>query len=354
MSRLRALSVLVALAVLSGCTGAEPTATSPAASQADTSRTSLLTATTAAPATSAAPTQTTALSAEPASTAPAPTERAPASADDADTVPATTAADVDTDDAQDSDPEGEDASDEQDLSRPPGAPSFSTGRTPEWPFTGLIQLWYSADDREPHWFVRYWHWPSTGNADSEVWLPGFETDCLGQTAVVVHGPDGIEVGTTDGTNPSTYWLAWSGGAHPTEQPTEQLTTEASTRASNIEARTEGDLLHLAVGEQSQTYSLREPVRPDGQRWIAQARHDGELLIITVHPAHLPCFSGVTWLSHAPTGELLGCGTSTHVVRFVSPTPTNHDSLVLPDQDALGTYLSCTPPLDFARVTLPSP
>ena len=349
MPRMRALSVLFALAVLGGCTGTEPSATSPAASGTEVAELPTATATTATPATSAPPPTTTPSSTEPATTDAATPESAPMRSEDTDTVPATTAAD--TDDAQDS----EDASEEQDLSGQPRAPSFSTGRAPEWPFTGLIQLWYNADGpQEPHWFVRYWHWPSVGNADSEVWLPGFETDCLGQTAVVVHGPDGIEVGVTDGTNPSTYWLAWDGGAHPTEQPTEQLTTEAATRASNIEIRTEGDLLHLAVGDQSQTYALREPVRPDGQRWITQARHDGEVLIITVHPAHLPCFSGVTWLSHAPTGELLGCGTSTHAVRFVSPTPTTHDNLVLPDPDALGTYLSCTPPLDFERVTLPSP
>ena len=351
MARLRSASILLALAVLGGCTGAEPSDTSAAASGTEVAEAP--SATTAAPAMSAAPTQTTLLSAEPASTAAAPTVSAPADADDADTVPATTAADGDTDAAQDSDPEGQDTSDEQDLSGQPDAPNFRTGRAPEWPFSGLIQLWYSGDS-ESHWFLRYWHWHSTGTVDAEVWLPGFETDCLGQTAVVLHGPDGIEVGTTDGTDPSTYWLTWNGGAHPTQQPTEQLTTEAATRASNIETRTEGDLLHLAVGDQSQTYSLREPVRPDGQRWIAQARHDGDVLIITVHPAHMPCFSGVTWLSHAPTGELLGCGSSTHVVRFVSPTPTNHDNLVLPDGDALGTYLSCAPPLDFERFTLPSP
>ena len=199
----------------------------------------------------------------------------------------------------------------------------------------------------------HWHWPTLGTPDSAVGLPGFDTDCLGQTAVVVHGAEGIEIGVADGTNPSTYWIGWGDTAHKTEQPTEQLISEVATRASNIDARTEGDLLHLAVGEQTQTYILREPVRPDGERWIAQARHDGDVLIITVHPAHLSCFSGVTWLSDARTGELFGCGTSTHVVRFISPIPASHDELVLPDSDAFSTYLACAPPLSFRLVPLPS-
>ncbi|WP_419839673.1 hypothetical protein [Candidatus Poriferisodalis sp.] len=211
---------------------------------------------------------------------------------------------------------------------------------------------FGADD-ESVWRVRYWHWPSTHIDGSEVLLRGFETDCVGQTSVVVHGSDGIEIGVSDGNAQSSYWLAWGETAHATEAPTEELINEAATRASNVEVRTEGDLLHLAIGEQSQTYVLREPVRTDGQRWIAQARHDGDVLVITVHPAHLPCFSGVTWLSDARTGELVGCGASTHVVRFVSPTPPSDYGLVLPDPDAFGTYLdlSCAPPFDIRAVEL---
>lgn len=349
----RAIPMLFALVILFGCTGAERGTPLPTTPGSDTFQEPLPTA-----ATSTRSPSTTPLPAESESAVAGSTENGPAGSEETETDAGTAAPDASIGDAEESSAKSDGAPDGQDVNRQPRAPNFGTGRAPQWPFSGLIQLWLEADMSdpdlsEPRWFIRYWHWPSTGTADSAVWLPGFDTDCLGQTAVAVHGADGIEIGATDGTNPSTYWIPWFDGAQATEQPTEQLTSEVAVRPSNIDARTKGDLLYLTVGEQSQTYALRQHVRPDGQRWIAQARHDGDVLIITVHPRHLPCFSGVTWLSDARNGELLGCGTSTHVVRFISPTPPPHDDLVLPDPKAFGTYLSCAPSLDFSEVDLPS-
>lgn len=344
MARRRALPMLLAVAILGGCTSSGPQGSSHTVPESEASQEALPTVATE---TSSPPPRTTPLPTEPETAAAEPTGSAPAGSEGTETATETTASGDSIDEPEDGAPR------EQDLNRQPREPDFSNDSAPEWPFTGLIQLWYHRYGSDPKWQVRYWHWPTIGTADSAVRLPGFDTNCLGQTAAVVHGIDGMEIGVTDGTNPSTYWIPWGDTAHATEQPTEQLISEVATRASNIEVRTEGDLLHLAVGEQSQTYSLREPVRLDGERWIAQARHDGDVLIITVHPAHLQCLSGVTWLSDATTGELLGCGTSTHVVRFISPTPVSSEELVLPDSDAFGTYLACAPPLNLRAVALPS-
>lgn len=348
-SRRCAAPAAFVLAVLLGCAGAEPSTTSPATPSTGVSQVPHLTVTTTAIAPSTPPAAAVPPSTK-GSTGSESSGSAPAQSQGAETVSEATTRDDDTE-ASDSDTEGT-------LQKPfathlPHPADFKAERTPEWPFSGLIHLRANIWDDKSVWRVYYWHWPSTSADDAAVPLPGFDTDCLGQTAISVHGRDGIEIGVTDGTNPSTHWLRWDNTARATAQPTAQLLAEVARRTSNIEVTTEVDLLHLTVGEQSQTYALRQPVRSNGQRWIVQARHDGDVFIVTVHPAHLPCFSGVTWLSDARTGELLGCGASTHVVRFISPTPPSHDNLVLPDPDAFGTYLSCAPSLDFRAVDLPS-
>lgn len=345
----RAAPTLLALAILGGCTGAEPSPSSPVTTRSGSSQAPIATGT-EVPASS--PTTTTQLPTT--ISAPIPSDDEAGEPETAETAPATTTPPNVSDGAADSSTDAEDTPEERDVPRYPREPRFGTHRAPEWPFSGLVQLWYDSNwSSESHWYLRYWHWPATGTFDSAVRLPGFDTDCLGQAAAVLHDSAGIEIGIAGGTNPVTYRIPWDDGARTTAQPTERFTTEVSARPSNIEARTEGDLLHLAVGEQSATYALRQPDRPDGEWWIAQARHDGDVFVITVHPAHLPCFSGVTWLSDARTGELLGCGTSTHAVRFVSPTPVSHNRLVLPDPEALGTYVSCALPLDFGHVALPN-
>lgn len=341
--------MLLGLAMLSGCTGAEPSSSSPVTTRSGSSQAPIATGA-EVPASSS----TTATQLPTTISAPIPSDDETGEPETAETAPATTTTLSVSDDAADGSTGAEDAPEERDIPRYPREPRFGTHRAPEWPFSGLIQLWYDFDYAgESHWYLRYWHWSATGTVDSAVWLPGFDTDCLGQAAAVLHGSDGIEIGVAGGTSPITYQIPWDDGARTTTQPTERFTAEVAARPSNIEVRTEGDLLHLAVGEQSRTYALRQPARTDGEWWIAQARYDGDVLIVTVHPAHLACFSGVTWLSDARTGELLGCGASTHAVRFVSATPASHEHLVLPGPEAFDTYLSCAPPLDFEHVALPS-
>lgn len=86
-------------------------------------------------------------------------------------------------------------------------------------------------------------------------------------------------------------------------------------------------MQVGPGEDMRSYAMRDLVRSDGVRWSVQARHDGELCLLTVHPAHLPCYSGVTWLSLADTGELVACGSNTGTTSsntgatvFVAPRP----------------------------------
>ncbi len=111
----------------------------------------------------------------------------------------------------------------------------------------------------------------------------------------------------------------------------------------------------------------------------QARHDGELFVMTVHSAHLECMSGVSWLSWAHTGDLgrarIGevrhhdavglqvprafaaayprgplafCGANTAATAFVAPDAPDGD-LVLPDPDAVGTYTSCPVRMDLSHL-----
>ena len=96
------------------------------------------------------------------------------------TAPATTTPPNVSDDAADSSADAEDAPEERDVPRYPREPRFGTHRALEWPFSGLIQLWYDSNwSSESHWYLRYWHWPATGTVDSAVRLPGFDTDCRG-------------------------------------------------------------------------------------------------------------------------------------------------------------------------------
>ena len=117
------------------------------------------------------------------------------------------------------------------------------------------------------------------------------------------------------------------------------------RESNVAVSTEGDRVVVGEGPQSRVYEMRDPRRGDGERWSVQARHDGELFILKVHPAHLECFSGVSWLSSAGTGELLACGANTAATAFVDRHGPAAE-LVLPEPDYVGTYLSCAHPLEL--------
>ena len=180
----------------------------------------------------------------------------------------------------------------------------------------------------------------------QVALPGLRIDCLGQIAMVVHGEHGVEVGGAAGTASGTYWVPWGGVAQQTDAPSGELLEAARSHPSSVAVQTVGDWVHVGVAAGLRSYAMRSPARPDGQRWAVQARHDGELFLLTVHPAHLPCYSGVSWLSLADTGEFVACGANTAATAYVAPLEEPTGELALPDPAVTGTYLSCAPQLDL--------
>ena len=224
-------------------------------------------------------------------------------------------------------------------------PRFVAGPAPPWPFKGLVQLWYNPWGEAPGWKLRYWSWDQAAESYPTVELPGLEIDCLGQIALVSHGERGIEIGGAPGAASDVYWIEWGTEAQLAD-PSAELLEEAGSRPSTVAVRTEGDWVHLGSGSDMRSYAMRDPVRPDGERWRVQARHDGELFLMTVHPAHLPCYSGVSWLSLAETGDVVVCGANTAATVFVSPPGEPLGDLLLPDPAATGTYLSCAPELDL--------
>ena len=229
---------------------------------------------------------------------------------------------------------------------------FVVGKAPEWPFTGLVQLWhgpYEWDGEWHHgWVLRYRVWEADTRESRDVPLPSLEVACLGQVALVPHGERGVEVGGASRTVSSGFWVPWGGDAVAAAEPSEALLEEASVRPSNVAVNVEGDLVHLGEGASARVYPMRQPVRGDGERWQVQARHDGELFVMTVHPAHLECISGVSWLSWADTGDLAFCGANTAATAFVAPDAPDGD-LVLPDPDAVGTYASCPVRMDLSHL-----
>ncbi|MDE0268628.1 MAG: hypothetical protein OXI96_06285 [Acidimicrobiaceae bacterium] len=248
-------------------------------------------------------------------------------------------------------------------------PEFVVGVAPEWPFRGLVQLWRGVHEYQDvsrgMWVLRFWSWDPTVETHSEVLLPDFGVDCLGGLVLVSHGEVGIEVGGAVGAVDDAFWVDWGGSPRRVE-PSEVLLEAAGSRPSNVPVETEGDLVRVGEGLQARSYAMRDPLRSNGQRWDVQARHDGDLFVLSVHPAHLECLSGVTWLSLADTGELVACGANTAATVFVTPEPPddrgsggdhsgnddNGGGLVMPDSEVIGVYLSCPVPLDLESVSLP--
>ena len=223
------------------------------------------------------------------------------------------------------------------------------GEAPSWPFRGLVQLWHGTYDLEGErrygWVVRYWVWESATLEHREVPLPGLEVDCLGRVALVSHGELGLEFGGAPGAVSDGFWIPWGGAAETVGQPSGALLEEVAQRNSNVAVAVAGDVVRVGEGPKARDYLMRDPVRGGGGRWTVQARHDGDLFILTVHPAHLACMSGVSWLSLADTGELVFCGANTAATAFVAPEAPN-EALVLPAPDTVGTYLSCPARMDL--------
>lgn len=242
------------------------------------------------------------------------------------------------------------------AARVPEWPSFVEGAAPGWPFHGLVQLWPDYDYVEDaegstvglksRWALRYWSWDASPDRSyPQVELPGLRIACLGQMALV-HDENGVEVGGASGVASAAFRVPWGEMAHELDEPSQALLAEAASRPSSVAVVSSGDWVRVGSGDAGRSYEMSAPARPDGERWNVQARHDGELFLLTVHPAHLPCYSGVSWLSVAATGEVVACGANSAATEFIAPTDPQLSELVLPDPEQMGTYLSCAPQLDL--------
>lgn len=246
----------------------------------------------------------------------------------------------------------------RDLVRPrAGSETAMPGPAPQWPFEGLVQLAWGRIDEGSHllyppegWYLRFYQWRSDPGRHpywlvSQVELSGLSVECVGKTGLVVDGDDGLLVGGLLGAVSGSYRVPWGGTAVPLDAPPEMLLDEVQQRPSNVAVETAGDHARLGDAEHAVRFALREPARSDGTWWDAQARHDGDVAVVFVHPARHECFSGITWLIAAHSGDLLACGADTAATKWVSFDLAPETDLVLPEAGSLPDYLSCSFPLD---------
>ena len=221
---------------------------------------------------------------------------------------------------------------------------------PEWPFEGLVQLawtgaWWGEEGR---WHLRFYRWTDSGVGRGwtagAIPLPELSIACVGDVGLVSHGLDGIELGGPAGSVSASFLVPWGGAPERLDAPSDALLAEIRSRPSNADAEVTGDIVSISHADATVRFALRRPTRSEGDWWNIQARHDGDVFVVTVHPANHPCFSGVTWLSAAATGEMLACGTNTAATKFIVPDIAAAGPLVLPAADEYRAVLSCPYPL----------
>lgn len=235
-----------------------------------------------------------------------------------------------------------------------------TETLPEWPFEGLVQLaWTGATWREDgRWQLRFYQWTDSGVGRGwtvgEVPLPDLSIACVGDVGLVSHGLAGLEVGGPAGSVSPTYFVPWGGVPELFDAPSGELLAEIGSRPSNVDADVSGDIVSISHRDASVRFALREPARSEGDWWNIQARHDGDVFVVTVHPSNHPCFSGVTWMSAAASGEMLACGTNTAATKFIASDTEATGPLVLPHADDYQTVLSCPYPLSHQTLRYGQP
>ena len=123
-------------------------------------------------------------------------------------------------------------------------PRFVEGSAPEWPFSGVVQLWANSsgtalEEGGVVWWLRYWSEGLDARALPMVPLGGLEVKCLGGVGLVSHGERGIEVGGPVGAVSGSFLVRWGEGARRLEGPSEELLVEIDERPSTIEAGSAG-------------------------------------------------------------------------------------------------------------------
>lgn len=217
---------------------------------------------------------------------------------------------------------------------------------PEWPFEGLVQLaWTGASWRgEGRWQLWFFQWTDSGVGRGwtvgRIPLPDLSIACVGDIGLISRGPGGIEFGGPAESVSTSYLVPWGDAPERLDAPSEELLAEIRSRPSNVDAEVTGDVVSISHDDASVRFALRGQARIEGDWWNIQARHDGDVFVVTVHPANHPCLSGVTWLSAAATGEMLACGTDTAATKFIAPDTESAGPLVLPAADEYPGVLSC--------------
>ena len=186
--------------------------------------------------------------------------------------------------------------------------------------------------------------------DSVVLPEGFSVECVGRVAAVVHGSGEAEFG--DAAN--AVWLAADGAVTWRQGSSPELAAAIEDRHMDVAFVSAGDMVSVAGAG---SLLVRSPPWPRSPGWEVQTVRAGPLLLLTAQPAHLECFSGVTWAFDVSTGELITCGANTMATAVVRTdagadgfgAAAGRPELWLPDPDDVPDYLECAARFDLGSV-----
>lgn len=191
----------------------------------------------------------------------------------------------------------------------------------------------------------------SGTSLGTVALPeNFSVECVGLTSAVVHDDGALEVGDTA----NAVWISADNGVEWRDNPSTLLAGAILDRRLDVPVTLLGDTVGIA---EAGSLQVRSPPWPDSPGWEVQTVRAGSLLLVTAQPAHLPCFSGVTWAFDVSTGELIACGANT-MATAVARADTNTDGfgstagwpeMRLPRPEDVADYLECGARLNLSAV-----
>lgn len=196
----------------------------------------------------------------------------------------------------------------------------------------LIYTWLALDDDRC---------VSATPLDTVALPERFSVECLGLTSAVVHDDGTLEIGDTA----NAVRVTAEDGVVWTENPSPALAAAISDRRLDVPVTLSGDTVSIA---EAGSLQVRSPPWPNSPGWEIQTVRAGSLLLVTAQPAHLACFSGVTWAFDISTAELIACGANT-MATTITRADTNTDGfgstagwpqMQLPSPEDIPDYLEC--------------
>lgn len=191
----------------------------------------------------------------------------------------------------------------------------------------------------------------SGTRLGTVTLPDeFSVECVGETSAVIHPDTALEIGDTS----NSVWRKNGDEVVWRESPSPALVSAILNRRLDVPVALSGDRVDVADAGR---LLVRSPPWPDSPGWEVQTMRAGSLLLVTAQPAHLACFSGVTWAFDVSTGELITCGANT-MATVVARADTNADGfgsaagwpeMQLPSPGRVPDYLACAARFDLSAV-----